>query len=104
MRLIVGADIVHEMDRWWSPERVRELAPPIVLGRVGVAPAAGYDDVPRVLPEVSSTAIRTALARGERLDALLVDQPQRLLGDAAAAEDRLGGASHLDKTSTVSPD
>lgn len=76
MRLIVGADIVHEMDRWLSPDRVRELAPPIVLGRVGVAPAAGHDDAPRVLPEVSSTAIRASLARGEPLDTLV---PRRVL-------------------------
>jgi nicotinate-nucleotide adenylyltransferase len=76
MRLIVGADIVHEMDRWWSPERVRELAPPIVLGRVGIAPAVGYDDAPRVLPEVSSTSIRAALARGEPLDTMV---PRRVL-------------------------
>jgi len=71
MRLIVGADIVHEMDRWLSPERVRELAPPIVLGRIGVPAATGYEDAPRVLPEVSSTAIRAALAAGEPLDALV---------------------------------
>jgi nicotinate-nucleotide adenylyltransferase len=71
MRLIVGADIVHEMDRWWSPERVRELAPPIVLGRLGVAPAVGHEDAPRVLPEVSSTAIRAALLRNAPVDALI---------------------------------
>lgn len=71
MHLIVGADIVHEMDRWWSPERVRELAPPIVLGRIGVAPAVGHEDAPRVLPEVSSTAIRAALAKDESLDNLV---------------------------------
>jgi nicotinate-nucleotide adenylyltransferase len=71
MRLIVGADVVHEMDRWWSPERVRELAPPIVLGRIGIAPPAGFEDAPRVLPEVSSTAIRTALAAGIPRDDLL---------------------------------
>jgi nicotinate-nucleotide adenylyltransferase len=71
MRLIVGADIVHEMDRWWSPERVRELAPPIVLGRIGVAPAMGHENAPRVLPEVSSTAIRAALSAGESLNAMV---------------------------------
>lgn len=38
LRLVVGADVVAEMDRWTRPERVRALAPPLVLGRVG-APA-----------------------------------------------------------------
>ena len=71
MRLIVGADVVHEMDRWWSPERVRELAPPIVLARIGVTPPTGFEDAPRVLPEVSSTAIRAALAAGDSQEALL---------------------------------
>lgn len=71
LRLIVGSDVVHEMDRWWSPERVRELAPPIVLGRLGVAPPPGLESAPRMLPEVSSTAIRTALALGATEEAVL---------------------------------
>ena len=65
MRLVVGADVVHELDRWWNPERVKQLAPPMVLGRLGIAPPPGYEDAPCVLPEVSSTAIRAAFARGE---------------------------------------
>lgn len=71
MRLIVGSDVVHEMDRWWSPDRVRELAPPIVLARLGVAPPPGLESAPQMLPEVSSTMIRAALARGEPEDAVL---------------------------------
>lgn len=71
MRLVVGADVVHEMDRWWSPERVKQLAPPIVLGRIGIAPPPDFEHAPRVLPEVSSSAIRTALARGVPQDDLL---------------------------------
>ncbi len=71
MRLVVGADVVHEMDRWTAPERVRELAPPFVLGRLGVASPPGYEDAPLVLPEVSSTAIRAALAVGEKPAGLL---------------------------------
>lgn len=62
LRLVVGADVVAEMDRWTRPERVRALAPPLVLGRVGAPALPG---VPAVLPEVSSTALRDALARGE---------------------------------------
>jgi nicotinate-nucleotide adenylyltransferase len=71
MRLVVGSDIIHELDRWTRPERVRELAPPMVLARLGVPPPPGFEDAPRVLPEVSSTAIRTAFARGERVDDLV---------------------------------
>ena len=71
MRLIVGSDVVHELDRWWSPERVKELAPPIVLARLGVPPPAGFESAPQMLPEVSSTAIRAALARGESMSGVL---------------------------------
>lgn len=71
MRLVVGGDVVHEMDRWWEPDRVRALAPPLVLGRLGVAPPPGHESAPRILPEVSSTAIRAALARGESVSALV---------------------------------
>lgn len=71
MRLIVGTDVVHELDRWWSPERVKELAPPLVLSRLGVVPPAGFESAPQMLPEVSSSAIRSALARGEPQDAVL---------------------------------
>lgn len=76
MRLIVGSDVVHELDRWWSPERVRALAPPLVLARLGVAPPPGFESAPQLLPEVSSTAIRAAIARGESQDSLL---PRRVV-------------------------
>jgi len=65
MRLIVGADVVHELDRWWNPERVKAIAPPLVLGRLGITPPPGFEDAPCVLPDVSSTAIRAAFAAGE---------------------------------------
>lgn len=81
MRLIVGADVVHELDRWWSPERVKALAPPLVLGRLGVTPPPGYEDAPCVLPEVSSTAIRSAFAAGESPTDLV---PRAVIGYARA--------------------
>lgn len=63
LRLVVGADILGDTRKWYAFDRVIEIAPLIVLGREGVdesrAPRA-------VLPEVSSTQIRSAIARGER--------------------------------------
>jgi len=70
MRLVVGADVVHEMDRWSDPARVRALAPPLVLGRVGYSLPPGAS-VPHVLPEVSSTAIRQSIAEGDVATKLL---------------------------------
>lgn len=61
LRLVMGADILLESHKWFGFDRIVELAPPIVLGRVGV-------DVPGapapILPAISSTDIRTKIARG----------------------------------------
>jgi len=80
MHLIIGGDVVHEMDRWTQPDRIRALAPPIILGRVGVSLPAEHAGAPHVLPEVSSTSIRTALANDdgsrEALEGLV---PRRVL-------------------------
>jgi nicotinate-nucleotide adenylyltransferase len=62
LRLLVGADILPELDRWHHIARVRELAPLLVAGRSGFAHPDVDPDAP-TLPEVSSTAIREALAR-----------------------------------------
>jgi nicotinate-nucleotide adenylyltransferase len=55
-RLVVGADVLADTEHWHRFEEVCDLAPPFVLGR------AGFDDPrapPVVLPEVSSTQVRT---------------------------------------------
>ena len=78
LRLVIGADIVAEAPRWFGFDEIAKLAPPIVLGRAGVqAPGAG----PPLLPEVSSTRIREAIARGAWSEvATLV--PRRVLAHA----------------------
>ena len=62
LRLVVGADVLHDRDKWYRFERVQELAPLLVLGRAGVAHP---DAPPSVLPEVSSSAVRAALQSGD---------------------------------------
>jgi nicotinate-nucleotide adenylyltransferase len=61
LRLVVGADVLAEAQRWYRFDAIEKLAPLIVLGRVGF-------DTPRaplvILPDVSSTHVRTAVARG----------------------------------------
>ncbi|MCS6901357.1 MAG: nicotinate-nicotinamide nucleotide adenylyltransferase [Myxococcales bacterium] len=60
-RLLVGADILHDAPQWYAFDRVTELAPLLVLGRCGVvAPGAPQP----LLPEVSSTELRTWLQGG----------------------------------------
>lgn len=59
LRFVMGADLVVESSKWYGFDRIKELAPPIVLGRVGV----DYEGAPKaVLPDVSSTEIRALAA------------------------------------------
>ena len=62
MRLVIGADLLLEADKWFRWGDVQRIAPPLVLGRGGVcvdgAPAA-------VLPTVSSTDVRAKIAAGD---------------------------------------
>jgi len=62
LRLVIGADILAEAPRWFGFEEIGRIAPPIVLARAGFdASGAG----PALLPEVSSTQVRAAVARGD---------------------------------------
>lgn len=59
-RLVVGADILGETDKWYRWDDIERLADPIVIGRRGYP---GPDQLE--LPEVSSTEVRARLSRGE---------------------------------------
>lgn len=61
MRFVMGADLMMESSKWFGFDRITALAPPIVLGRVGVV----YDGAPMpILPEISSTEVRAKIADG----------------------------------------
>src|SRR5207237_357127 len=75
LRFLMGADILVESKKWYRFDRVAELAPPIVLGRVGVT----YEGAPApVLPCISSTEVRAKLAEG-RADDLDAVVPREVL-------------------------
>ncbi len=79
-RLVIGADIMVESAKWFRFDRIRELAPPIVLGRVGVT----FDGAPpAVLPAISSTEVRAALASGN-LEAIEPLVPRAVIDYATA--------------------
>jgi nicotinate-nucleotide adenylyltransferase len=60
LRLVVGADVLADASKWHAFDEVAELAPLLVLGRIGFdSDRAG----PPVLPDVSSTEVRALLAR-----------------------------------------
>lgn len=62
-RLVVGADVLGDGPRWHGFERLRQIAPFLVLGRQGIATEGAP---PPVLPDVSSTAVREAIREGRR--------------------------------------
>jgi len=66
LRLVLGSDLREEVGRWHRFDRIAALAPPLWLERGGHASAGGA-----LLPELSSTRVRDALARGEGVRALL---------------------------------
>jgi nicotinate-nucleotide adenylyltransferase len=70
LRLMMGADLLAEAPRWFRFDAIQAIAPPLVLGRVGVDAA----DAPlAVLPAISSTDVRAkiAAARWDDLAALV---------------------------------
>jgi nicotinate-nucleotide adenylyltransferase len=67
-RLLIGADILLEKDKWFGWDEIERLAPPIVLGRIGFP----HDRAPLpVIPEVASRDVRSMISRGEDVSAMV---------------------------------
>jgi len=82
-RLLLGADLLADAERWVRFDEVRRLAPLLVLGRVGVAAA----EAPPVLPDISSSRVRTWLRErpaAEALEALAWALPAPVLREIDA--------------------
>jgi nicotinate-nucleotide adenylyltransferase len=62
-RLIVGADILNETHLWHAFDEIERRAPLLAIGRSGVAHPKVDPRAP-VLPNISSTEVRTTLANG----------------------------------------
>jgi nicotinate-nucleotide adenylyltransferase len=58
MRLLMGADLLVESPKWFGFEAIRALAPPLVLGRVGIEVEGARA---QVLPAISSTDVRAKI-------------------------------------------
>ena len=67
-RLVVGADVLEQTDRWHRWDEVIRIAPPLVIGRKGYPTPPGC---PIEVPNVSSTEIRRRLSKGEGIDGLV---------------------------------
>lgn len=62
LRLVIGSDLVKELDHWTEPERIRTLAPPWIVQREG---NEDPDLAGPVFPAISSTEVRERLRRGD---------------------------------------
>ena len=80
LTLIMGADTARTLPSWREPARILALADLAVARRAGSSDRAVLQSVPRPesvrfldmpLLEVSSTAVRELLARGEQVDELV---------------------------------
>jgi nicotinate-nucleotide adenylyltransferase len=67
LRLLVGSDILAERDRWQDFDQICARAPLLVAQRPGFA----VESRTLQLPEVSSSALRAALVRGDDVGAWL---------------------------------
>jgi nicotinate-nucleotide adenylyltransferase len=65
--LVVGADVLLEVDAWHRWDLIMSEFPPIIVGRVG------YEPVERApqFPQISSTEIRSLLAAGKDVSHLV---------------------------------
>ncbi len=61
LRLLIGADVLAEAPRWHGFDTIARIAAPLVLGRAGTEAEA----MTALLPDVSSTRVREAIARGD---------------------------------------
>ena len=79
LRLLIGADILAQTQQWQRFDEIVARAPLLVAERAGYATGASAP----LLPEVSSSAIRSALERGEDVSAWLPNSVQRYIAEHA---------------------
>lgn len=61
-RFVMGADLMAHAPMWEGWHIIEDLAPPLVIGRAGIAPLGPGDPTP-ISPVVSSSIVREALHR-----------------------------------------
>lgn len=63
-RLVIGADILRDADKWYRWDDVVARAPLIVVGRTGYDLPPGATATGVTMPEISATHVRELLAQG----------------------------------------
>ncbi len=69
--LVIGSDLVPEIDGWYGADQLRRAVPFIVVGREGQPVGDLPGDTVIKMPAVSSTEIRRALAAAEPIAGLV---------------------------------
>ncbi|HUU01329.1 MAG TPA: nicotinate-nicotinamide nucleotide adenylyltransferase [Myxococcota bacterium] len=70
--LVIGSDILPEINAWKDFDRIREKYPILVLARPDCPiPEGGWQVSPALFPGISSTAIRARLDAGESVAGML---------------------------------
>jgi|SRR6478672_13458886 len=64
--LVIGSDLQGDVSNWYGADELVRSVPFIVVNRPGGQPTAGI-----TMPDVSSTAVRAALAAGKAVDELV---------------------------------
>src|SRR5262245_2470528 len=73
--LVIGSDLTGDVATWYRGDELAKTLPFIIVARPGGVGRAGAEagaaPASVVMPEVSSTAVRAALAAGKPVDALV---------------------------------
>lgn len=103
-RMVVGGDLLAEIERWKDAGELVRMAPLVVVGREGSetpgrAPPPGSLLLPITLPAYGSTAIRARLAAGDRVEGLVPERVREYIearglyrGTGAGGDDGRPGA------------
>ncbi len=104
LRLLVGGDTLRQFHRWHRPDRVIELATPLVMVRPPDTRASLLDSLPLgadrdawsarmidlPLIDISSTRIRHLVAEGRSIQGLVAPAVQRYIDEHRLYRDRSG--------------
>jgi nicotinate-nucleotide adenylyltransferase len=90
-RLLIGADILLETNKWHRWDQVAALAPPIVVGRTSASPqvplvpdegwSQSWDVTEFAMPQVSSTEVRSRIKQQQSAQWLVPRQVLRYIQD-----------------------
>lgn len=76
LHLVIGSDVLPDLDNWYRFDRIAAIARIIVLGREGYPLPQSDPPVP-ILPDISSTEIRRRVSAGEPVAGLVTPSVAR---------------------------